>query len=250
MRFEAQLIRLAPLLVSLLFAAAVCAPAIQAQLAHDSTDPLAGALEAARRTENETQLQAVKARIEQRIADDAANSLNYYLLAQVQGYFADVYESRKDKKNASAAVDRGIEAVQHAIQLNDKSADAHSLLADLYGRKISLGGMLAGPKFGPKIDEENKKAMALDDKSPRVWASQGRKYLMAPKMFGGDAGKAVESFQKSLAVDAGQDETWVWLAKAFQKAGDKKKAQEALQKALQLNPDSHFAKITTKELSE
>jgi hypothetical protein len=44
--------------------------------------------------------------------------------------------------------------------------------------------MFAGPKFGPKVKEENAKAMALDDKNPRVWASLGRQYLMTPKMFG------------------------------------------------------------------
>jgi len=62
--------------------------------------------------------------------------------------------------------------------------------------------------------------MALDDKNPRVWASLGRQYLMTPKMFGGDVPKAIESFQKSLAFDTSPDETWVWLAKAFQKQGD------------------------------
>src|SRR5712692_8913654 len=90
---------------------------------------------------------------------------------------------RKDKQAAAAAVDKAIEAVQRSIQLNDKSADAHSLLADLYGRKITLGNaMFAGPKLGPKVKEENAKAMALEEKNPRVWASLGRQYLMAPKM--------------------------------------------------------------------
>jgi hypothetical protein len=89
---------------------------------------------------------------------------------------------RKDKKAAATAIDKAIEAAQRSVQLNDKSADAHSLLADLYGRKIGLsGGMFAGPRFGPKANEENKRAMALDEKNPRVWASTGRKYLMSPQ---------------------------------------------------------------------
>ena len=92
--------------------------------------------------------------------------------------------------------------------------------------------------------------MALDDKNPRVWASLGRQYLMAPKMFGGDTGKAIESFQKSLALDPAQDETWVWLAKAYQKHGDKAKAQEAVQHALQLNPQSGSAKDTSASLDK
>jgi tetratricopeptide (TPR) repeat protein len=144
-----------------------------------------------------------------------------------------------------------MDAVQRSIQLNDKSADAHSLLADLYGRKISMGnGMFAGPKFGPKVKEENAKAMAMDDKNPRVWASLGRQYLMAPKMFGGDTAKAIESFQKSLAIDSTQDETWVWLCKTLQKQGDKRKAREAAQHALSLNPQSPFAQAAAASLEK
>src|SRR5258708_20265188 len=115
---------------------------------------------------------------------------------------------RKDKKAAAAALEKAIEAVQRSIQRNDKSADAHSLLADLYGRKISLGNaMFAGPKFGPKVKEENAKAMALDDTNPRVWASLGRQYLMTPKMFGGDVAKSIETFHKSLTLYTSQHKT-------------------------------------------
>jgi tetratricopeptide (TPR) repeat protein len=214
-------------------------------------DPLTAAVEAARRTHDEKQLQSVKGQIEQKIAQNANDAESYLALARVQGYFADVYEMRKDKKAAAESVDKGIEAVQRSLQLNDKSADAHSLLGDLYGRKIGLGNaMFAGPKFGPKVKEENARAMALDDKNPRVWASLGRQYLMAPKMFGGDTPKAIESFQKSLSIDPAQDETWVWLSKAFQKQGDKGKAREAVQHALSLNPQSPFAQAAAASLDK
>jgi tetratricopeptide (TPR) repeat protein len=214
-------------------------------------DPIAAAVEAARKTHQEKQLQSVKGQLEQKIAQNANDAELYLDLARVQGYFADVYEMRKEKKNAAEAVDKAIESVQRSIQLNDKLADAHSLLADLYGRKIGLGnGMFAGPKFGPKVKEENAKAMALDDKNPHVWASLGRQYLMAPKMFGGDTPKAIESFQKSLAIDPAQDETWVWLCKALQKQGDKTKAREAAEHALSLNPESPFAKAAAASLDK
>jgi tetratricopeptide (TPR) repeat protein len=212
-------------------------------------DPLAAAIEAARKTHDEAQLQALKTQIEQNIARNPNDALTYYDLARVQSYLMDVYEMRRDKKAAGAAVDKAIEAAQRSIQLDDKSSDAHSLLADLYARKIAYGGMFAGAKFGPKVGEENKKAMALDDKNPRVWASLGRQYLMAPKMFGGDVTKAIESFQKSLAIDPSQDETWVWLARAFQKQGDKTKAQGAIRHALTLNPDSPWVKDAANSLN-
>jgi len=138
-------------------------------------DPLGAAIEAARKTHDEKQLQSLKTQLEQKIAQNSNDAGIYLSLARVQEYFLDVYEMRKDKKAAVEALDKGIDAVRRSIQLNDKSADAHSLLADLYGRKISLGSaMFAGPKFGPKVKEENAKALALDDKNPRVWASLGR----------------------------------------------------------------------------
>jgi len=213
--------------------------------------PLHSAVEAARKTHDESRLQSLKSQLEEKIAQDPKDAVSYLDLARVNAYLADVHEMKKDKKSEVAAVDKAIDLVQHSVQLNDKSADAHSLLADLYGRKIGLGTpMFAGPKFGPKVKEENARAMALDDKNPVVWASLGRQYLMAPKMFGGDVSKAIESFQKSLALDAAQGETWVWLAQAFRKQGDKTRTHDAVQHALSLNPDSPWVKLWAASLEK
>ena len=212
-------------------------------------DSLAVALESARRTRDESQLQSLKAQFEQRVSQNSKDADAHYQLALVQGYLTDVYELRKDKRSASRAVDHAIDSVQHSLEINDKSADAHSLLADLYGRKISLSNpMFAGPKYGPKVDEQNKRAMALDDKNPRVWASLGRQYLMTPNMFGGDVARAIDSFQKSLALDSQQDEVYLWLAKAYEKHGEKSNAREAIQHALQLNPQSPLGKAAISTL--
>ncbi len=110
--------------------------------------------------------------------------------------------------------------------------------------------MFAGLKLGPKVQAENAKAMASDDKNPHVWASLGREYLMTPKMFGGDIAKVTESFQKSLAVDPSQDDTWVWLSEAFQKQGDKTKARDISQHVLKLYSTSQFALATATGLEK
>jgi len=109
-------------------------------------DPLAAAVEAARKTHDERQLQSVKTQLEQKTVQNPNDAGVYLDLARVQQYLMDDYEMRKDKKAAGEAVDKAIDAAQRSIQLNDKSADAHSVLADLYGRKISLGcAMFLGP---------------------------------------------------------------------------------------------------------
>jgi len=208
------------------------------------------AVETARKTHDEKQLQSVKTQLEQKIAENSNDAGSYLDLARVHEYLLDDSEMRKDKKAAGEAMEKAIDAAQRSIRLDNKSADAHSLLADLYGRKISLGtAMFLGPKFGPKVKEENAKAMALDDKNPRVWASLGRQYLMAPKMFGGDVSKAIESLERSVALDPLQEETYVWLAKAYKKQGDKAKAQDAIRHALTLNPDSPWIKNAANSLN-
>jgi Tfp pilus assembly protein PilF len=83
----------------------------------------------------------------------------------------------------------------------------------------------------------------------KPWASLGRQYLMAPKMFGGDVAKAIESLEKSVALDPQRDETYVWLARAYKKHGDKAKAQEAIQRALTLNPHSTWIKNAANSLN-
>ena len=212
-------------------------------------DPLTASIEAARRTRDATQLESIKTQLVDRIEKSANDFASLYQLALVESYLADAAEIRKDKRTAVSAVDKAIDVSLHALQINDNSADAHSLLADLYGRKISLGTpMFAGPRYGPKVDEQNKRAMALDGNNPHAWASLGRQYLMTPKTFGGDVAKAIHSFEQSLALDASQDEAWVWLAKAFEKQGNKGKAMDALHQALELNPQSPFAQEVSKAL--
>ena len=202
-------------------------------------------LEEGRTTLNDgtlTQARDYFAKLTQQHAD---NAVYFYELARVDQYQCQSYLQRGDKKNAEHALDSAIASVQQSIKLNDNSADAHSLLADLYGQKIGMGvGMFAGPKFGPKLKAENERAMALDAKNPRVYASLGRQYFEAPKMFGGDNDKAIESFRKSTQLDPQSDETYVWLAMALRKKGDAAGADQALQTALKLNPQSVFAQKT------
>jgi tetratricopeptide (TPR) repeat protein len=176
------------------------------------------------------------------------NALYFYHLANVARYWVEAYLARGDKKGAERALEDGINNVQRSLKLNEKSSDAHSLLADLYGRKISLGmGMFAGPRYGPKVDAENRRALELDPNNPRAFASLGRQYLESPKMFGGDIEKSIAQFRKAVELDPKSDEAFVWLAIALRKKGDGTAVDKALQEALRLNPRSVFAQHWAKQ---
>jgi tetratricopeptide (TPR) repeat protein len=172
------------------------------------------------------------------------NAIYWYELARVDLYRCNFADARGDKKAGMAAMDAALDEAQHSIQQNETSAESHSLLADLYGRRIGLGGFMVGAHFGPKVAAENKRALELDGNNPRVLASLGRQYLNAPKMFGGDVGKAIASLQKSTELDPNADETFVWLAIAQRKKGDTAAANKALDEALRLKPRSMFAQNT------
>lgn len=199
-------------------------------------------IEEGRTTLEEPSLSAAKDYFAKLKQTNSSNATYWYELARANRYLIETYSNRGDKKDAERALDDAIAAVQRSIGLNDKSADAHSLLADLYGRKISIGAFFAGPRFGPKVADENKRALALDDNNPRVHASLGRQYLMAPGMFGGDVAKAVDELRRATQLDPNFDEAYVWLALACRKQEDKTCADKAMQDALRINPRSTFAR--------
>ncbi len=172
------------------------------------------------------------------------SAIYFYELARVDQYRCNAADLRKDSKAAMAAMEAAISEAIEAIKLNEASAEEHSLLADLYGRRIGLGGFMAGPRFGPKIGAENKRALELDSNIARVLASVGRQYLMAPKMFGGDLDKAIANLQKSTERGPQADDTFVWLAIAERKKGNADAANQSLDEALRLNPRSVFAQNT------
>jgi tetratricopeptide (TPR) repeat protein len=166
-------------------------------------------LEEGRSTLDENTLVTVRRIFQECVGQDVKNSRCYYDLGRTDSYLFQVRQHQKDKKAAERSLDSAIENTRRSIVLDDGLADAHALLADLYGNKIGYGGMLAGMRYGPKAEAETQRALQLDGNNPRAYAVVGRRQLYSPKMFGGDVDKALESFRKSTTVDPHYDEGFV-----------------------------------------
>jgi tetratricopeptide (TPR) repeat protein len=199
-------------------------------------------LEEGRSTLHEPTLAEARTFFESCVRRDARSSQCYYNLALAEWYLSKAKESQKDKKAAERWLESAIENARRFVALNDRSAEAHALLADLYGSKIGFGGAFAAMRYGPKANDECQRALQLDPNNPHVYAVTGRKQLYSPKMFGGDLDKAIESFRKATTLDPRGDEAYVWLAIAYRKKGDEAHAQAAVAEALRLNSRSVFAK--------
>ena len=204
-----------------------------------SPEPVTQLLEEGRSTLQMAKLEQLRAMLE-----PCANTVNAgfecrYQLAQTGYYLSFAYELQKQRGPGQKALEKALQCALTASRQKTDSADIHSLLADIYARKIgTYGDMFTGMDCGPKVADENKKALALDPNNPRVQASLGRQYLMAPPLFGGDVHKAVTCFNKSLELNPQSDETLYWLAKAYGKLNDKTDREITLKKALALNPQN------------
>lgn len=179
---------------------------------------------------------------EECIRMDGRNARCYFDLALTESYLVRVKDAQHDRQSAERQLEAAILNVQSSIRFNDHSADAHALLADLYGSKIGFDGGFAAMRYGPKANDEIQRAFQLDANNPRALGVIGRKYLYSPKIFGGDIDRAIDSFRKATEFDPHNDEAYVWLAIAYRKKGDTVRAQSAVREALQLNGQSAFAK--------
>jgi tetratricopeptide (TPR) repeat protein len=166
---------------------------------------------------------------------DAKNARCYYDMGRTDSYIADIKERQKDKRAAQQTIDSAIENTRRSVAFDPEFADAHALLAELYGRKIGYGGVFTGMRIGPKAQAEMQRALQLDPNDPRIYIVIGRRQLYSPRMFGGDLEKAIESFRKATTVDPHCDERFVWLAMAYGKKGDSSAARAAVDQALRLN---------------
>jgi tetratricopeptide (TPR) repeat protein len=173
------------------------------------------------------------------VQQDARNAQCSIDLARTEFYISKFEEVAGHADASHKMLDNAVSDAQKAVAINDQSAEAHALLADLYGAKIT--GMLSGMKYGPKANTESQRALQLDSNNAFVYAVLGRKYFYSPSAFGGDINKAIDSFQHATALDPHSDEDFVWLAKAYKKKGDAAHAEEALAQALRVNPRSVFA---------
>ena len=150
-------------------------------------------------------------------------------------------------------INRTIEHLKGAIELEDNFSDAHALLASAYGQKLGLKPHL-GMALGPEIKRVLEKSKRLDGNNPRVVLMDGISDYYTPAVFGGDKQRAISKVEQALELFAeeeirdplqpswGYDEACAQLGIMRQEAGDIEGAREAFVKALEVNPNNGWVK--------
>ena len=148
------------------------------------------------------------------------------------------------------AVDDAIRSAERAVQLEPNDSNAHALLGDLCGRKIGLGGIFAGMKYGPKGEDQMRRAVKLDPRNPYAYDCLGRRYLFAPRAFGGNIENAIQNFQKAINLNPTYDEGWAWLGIAYRTQGKTSAERQDLERALKINPRNALARLEMSKLND
>ena len=174
-----------------------------------------------------------------------------YYLALCEYRLATLFASAPDEQAQS--INRTIEHLKGAIELEDNFSDAHALLASAYGQKLGLKPHL-GMALGPEIKRVLEKSKRLEGDNPRVVLIDGMSDYYTPAVFGGDKQRAISKMEQALELFAkeeirdpfrpswGYDEACAQLGIMRQEAGDIEGAREAFVKALEVNPNNGWVK--------
>ena len=198
----------------------------------------AGELENARDAQDRPALDRLAAKYAAAEGKDAAAQ---YRAALAQSYVAEVAIETGDKNKARAAAEAGIQAAQRAVAASPESAEYHRLLGTVCGQVIPAN-VIAGMKWGNCAKDEVEKAVQMDPKSALNYVSRGVGFYYLPPLFGGGVDKAIQDFEKAVALNPKLDEAHLWLGIALRKANRNAEAHRELQKAVELNPARVWSK--------
>ena len=156
----------------------------------------------------------------------------------------------KDEKDT--LLDAALAELKEAVGLDERFAEAHSLMGSVYGMQIGSSpfkGMFLGPKSGATVEA----ALKLEPRNPRIVLGKAVGTLHTPAMFGGGADKAeplvrqaIELFQQEPPdrpwPNWGRMDAHAWLGQILAKRGDRAGARAEYEKALALEPESGWIK--------
>ena len=172
----------------------------------------------------------------------AADSGNYdaaWRLARLN-YFLGAHTT--DGTERGRAYDKGIEAGRRAVKLQDGKPEGHFWLGANLGGQAQQSA-LSGLAAIDEIRSEMEKVIQLDEgfQGGSAYMALGQVDLEAPKMFGGDAKRAVEILEKNLRFGQNNALYRLRLAQAYLAVNRKEDARRELNTVLSLTPDPDFA---------
>jgi tetratricopeptide (TPR) repeat protein len=161
---------------------------------------------------------------------------------------------RSNPRLARATCDHGLAALERALALEPRLAEAIALKGGLLGLSLGLPGAPDMMSVGMQMEGLYERAVTLDSLSPTVRFLEGLNTLHKPAFVGGGADKALPRLQRAIAAydrhvvrdpltpDWGHDDACLWAGRAALQAGDPAAAGAFYDQALKANPDNGWVR--------
>lgn len=165
-----------------------------------------------------------------------------YRLALAYSYAAEVAMEVGDKRKAEAFAEAGMEPASKAVSADASNAEYHRLLGELCGQVIPANPLFGALKYGQCARDEINKAIQLDGKLALAYVTRGVGNFYLPGAMGGGTGLALSDFDKAISLNPDLAEAYLWKGITLRKANRNGEARQALQRAVQLDPNRVWAR--------
>lgn len=194
-----------------------------------------------------------RADFEKLAAADAKITLLPYWVA-VADWRVTAMLQRSNPKLAKATCDHGLAALDRALALDARLADAVALRAGLLGLSLGLPGAPDLMSTGMTMENLFQRAAALDSLSPTVRFLDGLNTFYKPAFVGGGPDRALPKLRRAIVAyqqqrpsdpltpDWGHDDACLWAGRAALKLGDAPGAKALYEQALGANPDNGWVR--------
>ncbi len=198
---------------------------------------------------------AIEAKPKSAIRHTWLGTAHFHRMLQIQS------RPQTPKLKAAADGDReaAIVALEHAVKLDPKQAEAHAMLGTLYGMKIE--GMMSGMRYGRRVQKHQKLALEHGAKNPRVQYLLGvallrtaekeaerlealKTLLLAEALYKDEAKQDRKSYEPAW----GKDACLAFIGQAFSQLHKRDKARDYFRKALTERPNNRMAKSGLEKL--
>lgn len=165
------------------------------------------------------------------------------------------YFTQKKEEIGIETLKASSEILEELLRNEPNNPEVLALLSGVYGMQIQMQPMRF-MSLGYKSTKLIKKAAKIAPQSPRVQFFLGVNKLNAPSMFGGSEQEALAAFTqaveffdagKSGSYNWGQLDALIWRGITLKKMGNAEAAKQSWKKALELAPDSRYAKRLLKQ---
>ena len=188
------------------------------------------------------------------LADTGLSAWGHYYIALADHSIANYLLGRTDdKKQASLHLKSAVEHLRETLRLDPRSAEAHALLPNAYGRQIALNPVkwiLLGRRTGRALE----KAREIAPDNPRVVLCAALSDFNTPPVLGGSKERGMQGFRRATELFArempadpiqpewGHSQAYAWLGIAHADRGEKEPARAAFEMALEINPEFGWVK--------